>query len=107
MNGPILSKVTIAPYEYEIRFTEELKNDGGTDLYGQIDYAKNVIRVREEYKDSQRLPFILWHEFLHGIIEAAGIDSNNDGEAKVEDIIKVLTPGIVQLLRDNRWTGEL
>lgn len=98
----------IAPYQYEIRFVEELKNDDGDSLYGEIDYSKCVIRVREEYRDSTRLPFILWHELLHGIIEAAGMELlNNEENAKVEAVIRVLAPGIVQLLRNNRWAGDL
>lgn len=96
-------KVRIAPYNYEIRFVEELKNDDGEGLYGQIDYAKCVIRIREEYKDSQRLPYVVMHEILHGIIEAAGSTEDDDERKEIEKIITILAPGVIELIRNNRW----
>jgi hypothetical protein len=63
-------------------------------LNGDIRYRKQHIRIERKLSDDKKL-VTLWHEALHGILEQAGINDEN------ETIVIALSYGIVKLLQDN------
>jgi hypothetical protein len=87
--------IEIGAITYSVRVKEDLRSDNGVRLFGQIVYADCEILIDEKYVDGQRLPFSVWHEVIHGILEQAGMSNVK------EKVVEVLGYGIVDALRKN------
>ena len=85
----------IGPFDYAVDIVEDLKNDDGDGLYGEMVYSTRRIRVMTDQPADQRLA-TLWHEVLHALLEHAAREVK-DAEA----VVRVLSHGIAQVLRDN------
>ena len=92
----IPSSVRIAGVEYEIEFVPHL-NNGEQLAYGHIDYDNSCIRLSDTAGvEHQKRCRILWHEILHGIREASGLEIENE-----EAVVEMFARGIYQVLQDN------
>lgn len=101
MRGDVGGRVEIGPYGYDIRYTDKIYDGEGRALYAQIDYTGGEVLLLDGIQGSDREAVALWHEVLHGILDACGYDGD------VEGSIRALSPGIVSVLRANRWLGGL
>lgn len=95
--------IRIGAIDYKIVMIDNLRDDGDY-LNGHIVYDDAVIKLNSDM-EKQREFVALWHETIHGILEQAGIDHN-------EQTAISLGFGIVQVLRDNElmrgeFNGEL
>lgn len=92
----IPDSVRIAGVEYKVVLVPNLNN--GTQLaYGHIDYENSVISLSDTAGTGhQKRCQILWHEILHGIREANGMEIENE-----EAIVEMFSKGIYQVLQDN------
>lgn len=92
----IPDSVRIAGVEYEISIVSNLMN-GPTAAYGHIDYDNSKIELSDTFgTEHQKRCQILWHEILHGIREANGMEIKNE-----EAIVDMFAKGIYQVLQDN------
>jgi len=110
------AEILIMGIPYEIRYVdtpEEADIDGHYKLLGQIDYMTRTIRVYDknpEKKKTDGFPFyVLMHEILHGIGDAAGIDVLNtkiskNAEKTVDLLANVLSDTLIRndMLKD-KW----
>jgi hypothetical protein len=86
--------VRIGPIDYKIEEVVRLTTADNTRLCGEIDYHNSVINLdTEQSPQSKRVT--LWHEILHGILNNAGKSDHN------EELIEIISLGIVGVLRDN------
>lgn len=92
----IPESIRIAGVDYKIEFVPNLNN--GTNLaYGFIDFENSVISLSDTHGTGhQKRCQILWHEILHGIREANGMEIENE-----EAIVEMFSKGIYQVLQDN------
>lgn len=92
----IPESIRIAGVDYKIQLVPNLNN--GTNLaYGFIDFENSVISLSDTYGTGhQKRCQILWHEILHGIREANGMEIENE-----EAIVEMFSKGIYQVLQDN------
>lgn len=92
----IPNSVRIAGTEYRVDYVPNL-NDGERVAYGHIDYEDSVIRLSDTYgTEHQKRCKTLWHEILHGIREASGMEVKNE-----EAVVEMFARGIYQVLQDN------
>lgn len=92
----IPKSIRIAGVEYEVQDNCPSLNDGQQMLYGQIDYHDNVIRISDLTTGHQMKCLTLWHEILHGIHNANGLEIENE-----EAVVEMFARGIYQVLQDN------
>lgn len=88
--------IRISGIDYDIQESEHLHSEDRM-LYGQVDYAKSVIRLNSGSQNHQYKSVTLWHEVLHAIAHHANIDLGKN----TEKIVDVLAFGIYQVLQDN------
>lgn len=92
----IPDSVRIAGVEYEISIVPNLMNDSIA-AYGHIDYDNSKIELSDTFgTEHQKRCQILWHEILHGIREANGMEIKNE-----EAVVDMFAKGIYQVLQDN------
>ena len=92
----IPESVRIAGVEYEIKYVSDL-NHGVQLAYGHIDYDNSVIELSDTIGiEHQKRCRTLWHEILHGIREANGMEIENE-----EAIVDMFAKGVYQVLQDN------
>lgn len=92
----IPESIRIAGVEYEVVLVPNLMN-GSTAAYGHIDYDNSKIELSDTFgTEHQKRCQILWHEILHGIQEANGLEIKNE-----EAVIDMFAKGIYQVLQDN------
>ncbi|MBU1067202.1 hypothetical protein KKE60_05415 [Patescibacteria group bacterium] len=60
-------------------------------LWGQIDYWTRSIRVYDKERSSEDLWWTIWHEVLHGIVEALKIKVLNDKEDEIDLLALAIT----------------
>lgn len=88
--------VCIDGVEYAVAYTPNL-NNGSQLAYGHIDYDTCFIELSDTLCLShQKKCLVLWHEILHGIREANGMEIENE-----EAVIEMFARGIYQVLQDN------
>ena len=88
-----MQKIRIGPIAYKVVMVKELAADVGM-LHGDIRYDKCRIRLCAD--DDPQLRYVtLWHEAIHGILHAAGIEDHD------EPMIVALSYGIAQIIKDN------
>jgi len=91
-----MDSIKIGPLRYKVRECEELKADDGRGMYAELDCPKSEIRLWAAITEDHR-PVTLWHEALHAILIQAGMEKLSGNE----QVISVLSHGIVQVLQDN------
>jgi len=97
----MIDRVKIGPISYTIEEVSNLRNTEGTWLYGEINYHEFVIRLSEDNTHESRF-VTLWHETLHAIETAYGLELS-------EDEVTALATAIAQVLQDNpglNWTDH-
>lgn len=85
--------IKIGPIVYTVEVIKDLKNESGVELFGEIDYTPQVIRLEEEMPP-ERARVAIWHEILHGVDQAYCLGL---GEQSVGTLGMI----IAQLLIDN------
>lgn len=92
----IPKSVRIAGVEYEVVIVPALMNDNVA-AYGHIDYENSRIELSDSFGvEHQKRCRILWHEILHGIREASGLEIEDE-----ERVVEMFARGIYQVLQDN------
>ena len=92
----IPKSVRIAGVEYEVSVVPALMNDNVA-AYGHIDYENSRIELSGSFgTEHQKRCRILWHEILHGIREASGLEIEDE-----ERVVEMFARGIYQVLQDN------
>lgn len=92
----IPESVRIHGVEYKVVLVPNLMH-GATAVYGYIDYENSVIELSDTFgTEHQKRCQVLWHEILHGIREANGMEIENE-----EDVVNMFAKGIYQVLQDN------
>lgn len=92
----IPGSIRIAGVEYEVVLVPNLMN-GAVAAYGHIDFENSRIALSDTFgTEHQKRCLILWHEILHGIREANGMEIDNE-----EQIVEMFAKGIYQVLQDN------
>lgn len=92
----IPKSVRIAGVEYEVVIVPALINDNVA-AYGHIDYENSRIELSDSFGvEHQKRCRILWHEILHGIREASGLEIEDE-----ERVVEMFARGIYQVLQDN------
>ena len=92
----IPESVRIAGVEYGVVIVPNLMQ-GATAAYGHIDYDNSCIELSDSFgTEHQKRCQILWHEILHGIREANGMEIENE-----EEVVNMFAKGIYQVLQDN------
>lgn len=92
----IPDSIRIAGVEYEVVVVPHLMN-GAVAAYGHIDFENSRIALSDTFgTEHQKRCLILWHEILHGIREANGMEIDNE-----EQIVEMFAKGIYQVLQDN------
>lgn len=93
----MIDHLQIGPLRYAIREVQDLHDIGNKGkkqwLYGQIRWRELVIQLEANQADDRKVA-TLWHEALHGIVDATGHEHD-------EHVIDALAFGLVQLIRDN------
>ena len=85
--------IKIGPLAYAVEIIKDLKSDDGRELFGEIDYTPQIIRL-EESMTPERSRIALWHEILHGIDQCYCLGLGEQGVATLGMIM-------AQLLIDN------
>lgn len=91
-----MKKIKILNHEYslvDVDFISEI-DDGVT--IGDIDYVTNTIRIKSGLPES-RATQAMWHEIVHGILDALGRREENEDE----DLVDCIATGICCVLADN------
>lgn len=95
----MIPTVKIGPIVYQIKEKDDLHSldrDGKKQwLHGHVLYADAEIRVASDQDEQVKLS-VVWHESLHAILYAAGLDDDN-----FEGHIRALGYALVQFVRDN------
>lgn len=88
--------IRISGIDYDIQEYEHLHSEDRM-LYGEVDYAKSVIRLNSGSQNHQYKSVTLWHEILHAISHHANLNLGKNEE----QIIDTFAYGIYQVLQDN------
>ena len=92
----IPESIRISGVEYSVVLTPHLMHDNVA-AYGHIDYDRSLIELSDTFgTEHQKRCQILWHEILHGIREANGMEIENE-----EEVVEMFARGIYQVLQDN------
>ena len=92
----IPKSVRIAGVEYKIITVPGLMKENVA-AYGHIDYENSRIELSDSFGvEHQKRCRILWHEILHGIREASGLEIEDE-----ERVVEMFARGIYQVLQDN------
>lgn len=88
----IPQKIKILYKDYTV-IQEQNVHDGRDDLYGQIDYAGQVIRLDERYSAEQKKSTLI-HEIVHGLDDMYQIGLS-------EKKVSKLGVAFYQMIKDN------
>lgn len=81
-------------------------NSGAPELWGQIDYAAQSIRIKSATPERERR--LLLHEILHGIIESYAIrELVGPNDDHTETAIDQLSFGLAEALESMGWNPKL
>lgn len=87
----------IGPYHYRVAWDDcmaQLEN-----LYGDVDYGKQHIRIASDLGAGQTAAVLL-HEVLHAVVECAAGLTEND-ECTAEQFVTCAAPQLLDTLRRN------
>lgn len=83
----MIDSINILGITYRVKyFSDLIKREN---LYGEIDYVKQIIRIDETMKDDRKVRTLM-HEILHGIMESLGYIDINSDEEKIQNISNAL-----------------
>lgn len=85
--------IKVGPFIYTVERVLDLKSKEGIGLFGEIDYALQVIRLEQEMLPV-RTYAALWHEVLHAVDDGYQLGLGEQG-------VGTLATVITQLLQDN------
>lgn len=88
-----MKKIKIGAITYELEYVQNLKNDKGTDLFGQILYDDQIIQISTGLKPDREFT-VLWHEVVHGICDQFQLDLT-------ESQVATMAVVIVEILKNN------
>jgi hypothetical protein len=86
-------QIKIGGVDYPVSDRDDL-HDNHKPLYGWIKFNTMEILINSELGPQARYT-VLWHEIVHGILNHAGFDEQD------EKLVCALGHGLVQVLRDN------
>lgn len=92
-----IQQVRIGPITYRVEYVYDLHDQHGESVHG-THYAHHALIEIEARLDAQEQRVTLWHEILHAVLHQAGYSS----DAISEDILELLSYGILEVLIDNR-----
>lgn len=96
----IPEKIRINGIDYHVEIAKGSLRENGEILLGEIDYLNSTIYLSgEDGTEHKRRCVTLWHEIIHGILDAA--DAHPEDKALEEKICNVLSSGVYQVLQDN------
>ena len=95
VKGVDISEVKIGPVVYEVQYKEGLRGHDDLLLDGNIVYSDCLINIASGQHPQHQL-VVLWHEILHGILTAAGIELDNN-----EQVVTALAHGVMGVVVDN------
>ncbi len=96
----IPKEIKIGPFTYQIKRPEVLYNEKGQELYGQISYAEQVIRL-SQVGSIERQESSLLHEIIHGVLDQTG-----HADEVEEEIVETLGIGLYEVLKENGLLRE-
>lgn len=88
----IPEKIKILYKDYTVTQEQNL-HDGNDDLYGQINYSDQTIRLDEQYSDEQKKATLI-HEIVHGLDDMYQIGLS-------EKKVSKLGVAFYQMVKDN------
>ena len=88
----IPNEVKIGWKKYKVALANEALNSGET-LYGQIDYDRQTITLRQSNTEEQNEETLI-HEVLHGISDMYGMEMT-------EEFVAKLSNAVYTFLKDN------
>lgn len=91
-----MEKVKILNNQYDLVEVEHIPGATSGTVLGEIDYITNTIKLKKGLPP-ERATHTIWHEIIHGILEAQGRHKENDNE----ELIDCLATGICCVLADN------
>jgi hypothetical protein len=91
--------IKIGALTYTITECEEPRGSDDEKILGDISYSSERIRI-EKNIPSRVKQVVLWHEIIHGILEHAGREQD-------EQLVQVIGYGVSQALADNPWVAAL
>ena len=80
-------KITILGIEYEIERVPCISKDEF--LLGQIDYIRQKILIDGSISE-EKAQVVLLHEIIHGILEALGMNDENQNETMIQGLAAAL-----------------
>lgn len=98
MNIP--DEIRIGAFDY--RITKEEKPIIRNTLMNGIHNGDDLVIQINHTSAPQRQVQVVWHEVMHAILSSGGIELSNE-----EQVIETMSHGVVQVLRDNPWMGNL
>lgn len=89
-----IGHILIGPALFAVQFVDKLRSDDDRPLDGWIRYADSTINIDSRCGE-QYARQVLWHEIVHGILDASGIDQPEEGN------ITAISNGIISVLQNN------
>lgn len=91
-----MKKIKILNHEYDLVDVDFISEIDDFITIGDTDYTTNTIRIKKGLPKS-RATQAMWHEIVHGILDALGRIEEN----KNEDLVDCIATGICCVLADN------
>lgn len=92
----IPESIRIGGVEYKIQYGPNLRLENLI-TYGSIDFDNSTINLSStDGTEHQKRCLTLWHEILHGVVNHAGLEIENE-----EEVVEMFAKGIYQVLQDN------
>lgn len=88
--------IKIGYKNYEIHKLTEVFDDKHQELYGEIKYDKEEIRISTKFSDNLQRQALI-HEIVHAIADKYQLEMNKD-----ERTVDLLAAGIYELILDNK-----
>lgn len=96
------ASIKVGPFDYTV-LTDKTTCEQAVCVYGQTMASRGTILLNPEQAPSQMRDTLL-HEILHAAVDAASLsvgESAPINDATEEQIVRALSPWILQAIRDN------
>lgn len=90
-----MDKIKVGYKNYELVKEERVFDNNNQELYGEINYDVETIRISKRFSKNLQNQAIL-HELIHAIADRYQLDINKD-----ERTVDLLAAGIYELILDN------
>ena len=90
-----MDKIKVGYKNYELLKEELIIDNNNQELYGEINYSTETIRISNKFSKNLQNQAIL-HELIHAISDKYQLDINKD-----ERTVDLLAAGIYELILDN------